>query len=64
MSKSKNKIISLILLLSIGLVFALCKKDDKNQKEQMGLGLLWLMQKSNQQESSGFIIKIPEGVAK
>ncbi|GIX41104.1 MAG: hypothetical protein KatS3mg129_0837 [Leptospiraceae bacterium] len=61
------KITKNILLISILFIFILgfnyCKKNNENL-DLTGIGLLLLLQQSNQEESSGFVIKIPDGVAK
>jgi len=54
-------IIALILILGL-----FCKKEEKNDKEGLGLFLLLQSQQSQQNQSngSGFMIRIPDGIAK
>ncbi len=61
----KNKIIITLMVISV-LLLGLCKKYKKEDKDYTGLGLLYLLLSSNTEtnNSSGFMLKIPDGVAK
>lgn len=62
MTKKLKYILLTFLITFIFININVCKKEEK--KDNSGLGLLLLLQQSQTNESSGFMILIPEGVAK
>jgi hypothetical protein len=60
-SRKTLKKLKITIIILLGVVLFCKKNEDKNKD---GLGLFLLLQSQQNQSGSGFMIRIPDGIAK